>query len=233
MMTLAARRVLGTMAVAGAPVTPSGPTLAIDDGFSGAGVLHGTVPDTLGSPAAWSVLDSRGSPTDGIVMAGGSAGLATVGSTAEAWIDHGADITEILATINLGSGATGSNIRRAGVIFAVDPSRSAASHVLRGEYTVWLRFEPNFKALHLLYSPDLSTGGATIVASWAFTVAASTDYALRVVIDGATVRVYLDGTERITYDATGTLVNMRYAGLSLSAAAGFGVPSSDRYRGWV
>ena len=232
MMTLAARRVLGTMAVAGAPVTPSGPTLIIDDGFSGTGVLHGTVPDTLGSPATWSVLDNSGSLTDGIVRSSGSADLATVGSTAEAWIDHGADITEILATINLGSGATGSNVRRAGVIFAVDPSRSASGHVLRGEYTVWLRFEPTFKALHLIHSPDLSTGPA-IVASWAFTAAASTDYALRVVIDGATVRVYLDGTERISYDATGTLANMRYAGLSLSASTGSGGPSCDRYRGWV
>jgi hypothetical protein len=45
--------------------------------------------------------------------------------------------------------------------------------------------------------------------------------------------VYLDGIERITYDATGTLANLRYAGISLSAASGAGVPTVDRYQGWT
>jgi hypothetical protein len=118
MMRLAARRTLGPLAQAGVPYTPGGLTLAIDDGFSGSGVLHGTSPDTVGSPATWAVLDNAGSATDGLIRSGGSAALASIGLIGEGWIDHGTDVIEIAATVNLGPGATGSNTRRAGVVLA-------------------------------------------------------------------------------------------------------------------
>lgn len=203
------------------------PILAIDDGFSGSGVLHGTAPDTVGSPKTWQVVGNGN-----IVRSGGTATLAANGSSAEAIIDHGTDVAEIIATVNLGPDASGSNTKRAGVVFGSDPARSTSTHYLCGEYTAWLRYEPSFKALHLIYSPDLSTT-PVLAASWSFTASASTDYEIKVVVDGTTLRVYLDGTERITYDATGTLNNMRYAGVSLSSSGGLGLPRADRYRGWV
>lgn len=80
---LAARRVLGTMAVAGAPVAPSGPTVYFRDLFDGAaGTISGRTPAVGG---AWSV-DSGDVRTDGADLCYSyAAGIGTAAATSDAY----------------------------------------------------------------------------------------------------------------------------------------------------
>lgn len=217
----------------GAPVGPVGPVLAISEGFSGAVVgLHGSSPDTLGSPATWQVNDTAGTVTDGIRRDGsGRAALTSASQNAEAIINHGADVVEMTMKANLGDGASGSNIRQSGLIFGADPSRSTNAHTARGCYIVDIVWASSFKGVRLFYSPTLSTA-ASVVASYSFTTAANTDYALRVTVQGGEIKVFVDGVERISYTATPT--NRAYSGimmgLSLSSSLS---PFADDYKGYV
>lgn len=89
----AARRVLGQLAVAGAPAVPSGPTVLLDDGFTGAaGTLNGTPPDTTGANL-W-VVTSGDVRRDGV-----GAGMAYAFTAGHAFYDLGAAATTLRWTL--------------------------------------------------------------------------------------------------------------------------------------
>lgn len=224
---IAARRVLGTMAVAGAPVTPSGPTLAIDDGFGAVAgsTLAGTAPDTVGSPAVWqTVIASIG----GLQLRRDGAGSCILGgdTNSSALIPHGSDIAECQAEALIGQLSAD---RWAGLMVAQDP---AASSILRGGYTVLLhQTAAGVQSMLLLYSPNISTAATTVASQT--TTFGLTAQEVKAVIEGGAIKCYHNGALLIDYAATIPAGWRQYGGVVLRSVGGSTRSSIDRYRGWV
>ena len=226
MMTLAARRVLGTMAVAGAPVTPSGPTLAIDDGFSGAASasLSTRTPDTVGSPAQWSVITSTAG--NQLRVNGSGQAVVVADTNSAAYIAHGADIVEMEADCSIGALSAD---RWAGLTVAHD---GAATLVYRGAYTLLLyQTAAGVQEMRLLYSASNAAGASTVAsASTSFSTAYA---AVKAATTGGKIRGYLNGSLLIDYTATIAAGWRAHGGIAARAVGGSVSPLIDRYRGWV
>ena len=194
---IAARRVLGTMAVAGAPATPSGPTVYLQTDFLGSGSIDGVTPET--GPVA-SVLAGGLTQSGGLLIEGSS----TRGNLVAWDIGQTDYIVEARWRNDTGTGRQ---------IAVLAHCNGTASELWRALYSYAL--SPTLR--HVIY--ERSGGSEPARASSALALADATFYRWRVTVSvsggvGAmTSEIYSD-------DGTTLLDTLTYAAFSTNLAAG-------------